>query len=173
MSGKQPVVTTNGPRSRKFVTTAVAVQAVIVNQARQLLLLRSPGRKQGWQTVSGALEAGETVLAGTWREISEEIGSAAQVRPLGTVHIESFHYDTQVQFMLGSYYLFAYLGGAIVPGDDMTGSEYRWWPLAEIEAGKATFHETAKPWLLRRAVHLYDLWKDEVDVPLQLPLASV
>ncbi len=47
---------------------------IIINQTEQVMLLSSPTRKQGWQLVSGALEAGETLLAGTLREVYEELG---------------------------------------------------------------------------------------------------
>jgi len=97
MSSEQPTVTTAGPRQRRFNTSSVAVQAIIVNPDEQFLLLSSPTRQQGWQVVSGALEAGETLLAGTLREVYEELGQDIQVRPLGTVHAETFHYDEQVQ----------------------------------------------------------------------------
>ncbi|HET9907111.1 MAG TPA: NUDIX hydrolase [Anaerolineales bacterium] len=107
----------------------MAIQAIIINQDQQVLLLSSPTRKQGWQVVSGALKAGETLLAGTLREVYEELGKNIQVRPLGTVHIETFHYDEQVRFMVSSYYLFAYQGGRIIPGDDMKGSKHRWWSM--------------------------------------------
>jgi ADP-ribose pyrophosphatase YjhB (NUDIX family) len=74
MPGEQPVVSAAGLQQRRFVTSAVAVQAIIINQLEEILLLSNPRRKQGWQTVSGALEARETVLDGTLREIGEEVG---------------------------------------------------------------------------------------------------
>ena len=167
MSSKQPIIVTVGPKPRQFAASSVAVQAIIVNQDQQVLLLSSPTRKQGWQVVSGALEAGETLLAGTLREVYEELGKDIQVRPLGTVHIETFHYDEQVRFMLGSYYLFAYQGGRITPGDDMKGSTYRWWSMMEIEENGIDFHRSTKPWLLKRATELYKLWENQSDPPLQ------
>lgn len=167
MASNQPIITTLGPRPRQFAMSAVAVQAIIVNQNQQVLLLSSPTRKQGWQFVSGALESGETLLAGTLREVHEELGKDVQVRPLGTVHLESFHYDKQVQFMLASYYLFAYQGGHITPGDDMKGSTYRWWSMKEVKENGTGFHRSTKPWLLRRAIELYNLWEKESDQPLQ------
>lgn len=170
MPREYPIVTSAGPKQRQFATSAVAVQAIIVNPDRQILLLSSPTRKQGWQLVSGALEAGETLLAGTIREVHEELGKEIRVRPLGTVHIETFHYDEQVKFMLSSYYLFAYQGGLILPGDDMVGSAYRWWGKREIEVVEGGFHRSTKPWLLKRAIELYNLWEPERDVPLQLVL---
>ena len=36
--------------------------------------------------------------------------------------------------MIAIYYLLAYEGGAVEPGDDMLGSQYRWWSLMELEA---------------------------------------
>lgn len=170
MSTLQPFVITAGPKHRQFTTSAVAVQAIIVNQAEQVVLLESSTRKQGWQVVSGALEAGETLLAGTLREVYEELGPNIQVRPLGTVHAETFHYDEQVQYMLSTYYLFAYQGGNIKPGDDMLGSEYRWWILPELEEKGLIFHASAKIWVLKRAVALYRLWSQEAELPLQQPL---
>ena len=81
---QQPVIlSVNG---RPFTTTPIALQAILINEQEQILLLNSPTRRQGWQTVSGALEAGETVQAGTLREVAEELGlgcagTAARRRP--------------------------------------------------------------------------------------------
>ena len=166
MSGEQPVIVGSGPRHREFVTSAVAVQAIIVNPLEQVVLLSSPERKQGWQVVSGALEVGETLLDGTLREIHEELGEGIQVRPLGMVHAETFHYDERVQYMLGSYYLFAYQGGHIIPSDDMAGSEYRWWSTDELTE-ELPLHRSTRPWILKRAIALYRLWSQEADLPLQ------
>ena len=164
----QSIVYTGPPQHRPFVTTPIALQALIMNDDEQFLLLNSPTRKHGWQTVSGAIEAGETILDGTLREVREELGGGVQVRPLGLVHAETFHYDEQVRFMTSTYYLMAYEGGEIVPGDDMVGSEVRWWSLAELsnEVG-LHFHDSLKLWLLYRSVDLYRLWKEEGERPLQ------
>lgn len=167
MPSQQPFILSAGPNRRRFATTAVAMQAILVNQAEQVLLLASPTRTQGWQAVSGALEAGETLLDGTLREVYEELGEDVQVRPLGMVHVETFHYDENVRYMLGTYYLFAYQGGEIRPGDDMAGSEVRWWSLGELDDEKPVLHVTAKRWMLDRAVELYRLWRDGPEEPLQ------
>lgn len=164
MSESQPKVFSL--TDRPFATSPVAVQAIIVSAEERVLLLNQPQRRQGWQVVSGALEAGETVLAGVQREIREEIGVDAAVRPLGIVHVETFHYDARVKFMIGIYYLLAYEGGPVVPGDDMKGSEYRWWRLDELFERPLEFHASAKPWMLRRAVELFRLWNGTL-VPLQ------
>ena len=166
LMSKQPIIVTAGPKHRQFATSAVAVQAIIINQAEEVVLLYSPTRQQGWQVVSGALEANETLLAGTLREIYEELGPNIQIRPLGTVHTETFHYDQQVQYMLSSYYLFAYQGGNIVPSDDMIGSDYRWWSMTELNK-VSDFHSSTKPWILKRAIELYRLWVNKPKLPLQ------
>ncbi len=152
---------------RPFAAFPVAVQAIIINEQEQFLLLSSTrrGRAGIWQTVSGGLEAQETILAGTLREIAEEVGPAVRVRPLGLVHAHSFHYDTAVQHMIGVYYLLAYEGGDIVPGDGMVGSAWRWWSLAELE--DISLHVSTHLWILHRAVQLYRLWKEEEERPLQ------
>ncbi len=143
MATSRPYVTSEGPRFRRFAAFPVAVQAILVNSAVRFLLLLNPAGDQGWQVVSGALEAGETILDGTLREVYEELGPGIRVRPMGTVHLESFQYDSRVRFMLGSYYLFLYQGGPIHPGDDMRGSNFRWWSLPELQTQALQFHPSA------------------------------
>jgi hypothetical protein len=74
----QQLVTT-GAQGRRFACSVVAVQAIIVNEDERLPMLSSPTRNRPgeWQVVSGSLEAAETVLAHT------------------------FHFDVQVQYMIG------------------------------------------------------------------------
>ena len=167
MQNSQPFVTAAGPRHRKFTTSAIAVQAVVVNKNEQILLLAKSGDEQIWQIVSGGLEAGETLLDGTLREVGEELGEDIQVRPLGLVHAETFHFDENVPFMLGTYYLFAYQGGDVIPGDDMAGSDFRWWSVVELEEGTPKLHASSKLWMLKRAVELYRFWVEQPNVPLQ------
>ncbi len=161
---KQPTILSK--RGRTFATSAIALQAIIINEQEQFLLLSSPRRngRNEWQTVSGGLEAGETVLDGILREVGEEVGDI-QVRPLTVLHSQSFHYDENVRFMVGINYLLRYEGGEVVPGDDMVGSKFRWWGLGELETavtqGSATLHKTTHLWQMRRAVQLYRLLKDD------------
>lgn len=116
--------------------------------------------------VTGALEAGETVLAGALRETREEAGEGLRVRPLGTVHVLSFHYDERVEYMLSLGYLMAYEGGAVEPGSDMAGSAHRWWSVEELEDKDVRLIVPGQRWLIERAVELYRLWRDR-DVELQ------
>ena len=161
----QPTIVSKNGRS--FPAYAVALQAIIINENEEILLLNSLRRNQGWQIVSGGLDADETILDGTLREVGEEVGKDARVRPLGLVHTHSFHYDTNVRFMVGTYYLFAFEDGTITPGDDMVGSEVRWWTIPELETEKPILHPSTHLWMLKRAVALYRLWKDEGERQLQ------
>lgn len=165
MSTNQPVILSQ--KERPFAASAIALQAIIVNDQEKILLLNSPIRNQGWQTISGGLEAEETILDGVLREIAEEAGAEVRVRQLGVIHAQTFHYDENVRYMVGIYYLLAYESGKIVPGDDMAGSAYRWWSLDELEYKSLHLHPTVIPWLLRRAIDLYRLWKNDPQRPLQ------
>ncbi|MBE2221152.1 MAG: NUDIX hydrolase [Anaerolineae bacterium] len=161
----QPAITAQNGRS--FPAYAVALQAIIINRNEEILMLHSPTRKQGWQIISGGLDAEETILDGTLREVGEEIGTDAKVRPLGLVHCQTFQYDPGIPYMIGTYYLLVYEGGHIVPGDDMVGSEVRWWSLAELTTEDPILHGSTHLWMLERAMDLYRLWKDEEKRPLQ------
>ena len=153
-------------RGRPFATSPVALQAIIINENEQFLLLSSPRRNGAneWQVVSGGLEAGETVLDGVLREVQEEAG-AIQVRPLAVIHTQSFHYDAQVRYMIGIFYLLYYEGGEVLPGDDMAGSQFHWWGLDELETAVVnqtiTLHKSTHLWMLRRAAKLYRILQDE------------
>jgi ADP-ribose pyrophosphatase YjhB (NUDIX family) len=168
MPQQQPFMT-NAQGTRRFICSAVAVQAIILNTDERILLLSSPIRNhQGeWQIISGGLEAAETVLAGVLREVREEAGPQVQVRPLGVVHAQTFHFDDQVPYMIGIYYLCAYEGGEIQPGDDMRDAHYRWWSLEELTVANVRFHPSTHLWMLQRAVALYRCWKDQPAVTLQ------
>ncbi len=173
MPNQQPVMTAvNG---RNFVCSAIAIQSIIVNQDQKVLLLSSPTRNsnRSWQIVSGALEAGETILAGVLRETREEVGVNLRVRPLGIVHAETYKYDENIQYMIAMYYLLAYEGGEVSPGDDMQDSEFRWWSIDEVENEDVKLRvPPGQKWILRRAVELYSLWKGQ-NVTLQHVLGDI
>lgn len=154
------------PRRRPFAAFPAAIQAIIINEREEILLLNSPTKKPGgWQVISGGLEANETIVDGTLREIGEEAGTGVVVRPLGTVHAHTFHYDDHIPHMLSFYTLFAYEGGEIVPGDDMVGSAWRWWRVTDLFASGEPIHPaTDYKWLLDRAVELYRLWHNHSEL---------
>jgi 8-oxo-dGTP pyrophosphatase MutT (NUDIX family) len=161
MTQSAPTIRSGGPRFREYAAVPVAVQPILINSDLKILLLSSPRRQQGWQLVNGALEAGETLMEGTRRELHEELGSKIQTAALGTVHTGTFRYDDQIPFMLESYHLFAYLGGPIIPGDDMAGSEARWWSMNEIAQSDHGFHPTVQLEILQRALDLYQTWLEK------------
>jgi 8-oxo-dGTP diphosphatase len=161
MEYRQPHINTIDGK-RRFACSPVAVLGIIVNEREEVLLLAHPDQPGGWQVVNGVMEAGETVLEAALRETYEEVGSSLQVRPLGTVHISSFHYDERIRYMLSVAYLFAYEGGEIHPGDDMKGSKYRWWSLHELASEEVELLiPPGEKWLLARAVDLYRPWHQE------------
>jgi 8-oxo-dGTP diphosphatase len=163
MPNQQPLIRTASGQ-RQFACSAVALQAVIVNAEECILLLSSPNRNPGgaWQVVSGALEAAETVLEGILRETREEAGVDVRVRPLGALHVQTFKYDDNVQYMIGIYYLLAYDGGEVQPGDDMRGSQFRWWSLDELAREDVRIDvPPGQKWIFERAIELYRLWKDQ------------
>jgi ADP-ribose pyrophosphatase YjhB (NUDIX family) len=110
----------------------------------------------------------ETILDGILRETQEELGGEIRVRPLGAVHVQTFHYYEKVRYMIAINFLLAYEGGEVHPGDDMEGSQYRWWSLAEFEDENVkVVVPPGQKWLLKRAIGLYWLWKDQ-RITLQL-----
>ena len=164
MSQSPKVISADG--TRHFACFPVALVIFIVNEDEKMLLLSSPPkrkREDTWEPPSGALEEGETVLAGALRETREELGRDVRIRPLGTVHAHNFHYDDDVRYMISLCYLMAYEGGRIVPGDDMAGSLYRWWSLDELERDNIAILQAPvnRRWLLTRVIELYRLWKTQ------------
>ena len=153
--------------SRRFACSPVALLVFIINECEEILLLAHPKRGGTWEVINGALEAGETILEGALRETREEAGDQIRVRPLGTVHISTFHYDEKVRYMLSVGYLMAYEDGGIQPGDDMAGSQVGWWSLDALTDESV---EVRVPpdglWRIGRAVELYRLWRDK-EVTLQ------
>ncbi len=171
----QPTIT-DSRGDREFACSPAAVVVFVINREEKFLMLSSPAkrnRKGTWETVSGALEAGETVLAGSLREAREEIGADVTLRPLGTVHTYTFHYDDRVQYMIGVCYLMAYQGGQVQPGDDMFGSQFRWWSLDEIrEQSQYIAIPSTGTWVFERAIELYRLWKHQKIDKVQLGIEA-
>ena len=169
MPNEQPhIVSENG--SRSFACSPVAVVALVINDQEQLLC-GYHSKRQRWEAVSGVLEASESLVDGALRELREEMGAAIRARPLGVVHASTFCYDDNAQFMISIVYLLAYEGGAIVPGDDMSKGRFQWIPLQDLATGQLTVGIPGEPWLLRRTLDMYRLWKDE-HVVLQRPLRT-
>lgn len=169
MDDRSPRISTADGR-RSFACVPVSMSVFIVNEEEKVLLLSHPGCQGWWEVVNGALETGETILEAALRETREEVGQEVQVRPLGVIHACSFHYDERVRYMINLDYLVAFEGGQVQPGDDMVGSQFRWWSLEELETEDARLLIPPDGrWLIERAIQAYRLWKDR-QVPLQPPL---
>lgn len=141
---------------RTFACFPVAVLAIIIAPDERVLLLNHPAQPGEWEVVSGALEADETIIDGLLREVSEELGPDIDVQPLATVHASTFRYDENVTHMISLAFALAYRGGEIQPGDDMSGSAFRWWTEAELMASdvKLTVPHNGK-WMLLRAIEIF------------------
>jgi 8-oxo-dGTP pyrophosphatase MutT (NUDIX family) len=159
--GVQPeLVAANG---RRFAGFAAAVFAFIIDPTtRHFLLLRSPAKRTmpGWEVVNGGVDAGETLQAALIREVAEEAGPAVRLQVHGTVHAWSYRYDDRVTHLLSTAFVASYLGGEVVPGDEMAGSTARWASLEEIEELAASDTGLIPPgaWLFERALQCFDLW---------------
>ena len=159
------LVASNG---RRFAGFAAAVLVFIIDpQTRRFLMLNSPPKRArpGWEIVNGGLEAGETVLEGVLREVAEEAGPEVMIRPLGTVHAWTYRYDELVPHMISIAFVASYLGGDVVPGDDMAGMEVRWMSLDEVRSSAAAGQSLIpdEVWLFERALQCFDAWGAEVD----------
>lgn len=154
MASPQTIVAENG---RQFATFPAAVVAFVINDAEQFLFLRQT-KEDSWEPSSGALEAGESPIQGIARELTEELGSTFRHRILGPAHVGAFQFDRNVTNMLSFIFVVRYLGGEIVPGDDMLGAEFRWIPIEEF----GTLRHFTVPWditLFSESLDLFRLWK--------------
>ena len=126
MPTRQPTLT--DAAGRRFACSPTVVLVYLLDDGK-LLLLSDPERPGRWQVVKGAVEAGESILDGALREVHEEAGPEVRVRPLGTAHAQTIRHDGIPYVAV--HYVMAYQGGPIHPGDDMLGSEVRWWDPTE------------------------------------------
>jgi 8-oxo-dGTP diphosphatase len=153
MPVQQPILT--DPDGRPFACFPTVVLVFIVDDGK-LLLLSDPERLGRWQVIKGAIEAGESILDGALREVREEAGPEVRVRPLGTVHAQTLWRDGMPYVVV--HYLMAYEGGEIQPGDDMLGSQVRWWDPTFPPGLEDPPSIRCPRWLVERAVELARLW---------------
>lgn len=157
MSTSQPVV--QDAAGRQFACFPAAVLVFIVNAAEEILFLSHPQQGGKWEIVKGGIEAGESIQEAALRETREEVGTSVQVEPMGIVHAATVCHDEMMPCVISLFYLMAYRGGTVQPGDDLAGSQFRWWSLAEIVNGKMTPSAPREIWIAERAIELYRLWK--------------
>ena len=149
------VIDTQG---RQFACFPAAVLVFIVDAEERLLLFSPPEHPGAWGIVKGGIEAGETVLEAALRETCEEAGAGVRVRPLGIVHADTFAHDANVPHALGLFYLVAYEGGLVQPGDDMLGSSFKWWSLDDLREQDVSLYAPREMWIVERAISLYRLY---------------
>ena len=157
MSISQPIM--EDMKGRRFACFPAAILVFLVNAAERVLFLSHPQQNDHWEIVKGAIEAGETIEEAAYRETKEEVGIKVQVEPLGIIHASTVYHDEKVPYALGLYYLMAYRGGKVQPGDDMAGSRCQWWSWGEIVEGKMHIGVPSEMWVIKRAIELYRLWK--------------
>lgn len=153
LAGAEALPTVVAESGRVFATQPAAVFVFIFNDEEKVLLMRSPG-SPGWRPVGGAVEAGETILEAARRETAEEVGELVDVRPLGVAHAWTYRYDGRVRQMIDVAWVMSYEGGEVVPGDDMAGSEWRWWVPGHVSDLLVSLPE-GTDWLLQRAVAVF------------------
>jgi ADP-ribose pyrophosphatase YjhB (NUDIX family) len=145
---------------RQFACFPVAILVFLVNEEEELLMLSHPERRDQWEIVKGAVDAGETIQEAAFRETHEEVGPDVRVRSLGTVHTATVWHDECVGPAISVFYLMSYQGGEIKPGDDMSGSQFRWSNLEDMRNESIKMAVPREKWIVRRAIELYRLWKD-------------
>lgn len=160
MAAQPELTSTTGKRFPGFATAVLAF--IIDASTRRFLLLSSPPKRgrQGWEIISGGVEAGETWLRALHREIAEEAGPAVRLDFYGTVHAWTLRYDDAVPQLMSVAFVAAYRGGDVVPGDEMGGCSVRWATLDEVvdlAASGGLIPE--EPWLFERALQCLDLWR--------------
>jgi 8-oxo-dGTP pyrophosphatase MutT (NUDIX family) len=152
---------------REFAVFPAGLIALIIDSQERFLLLKHP-KHETYEPVNGGYDGGETILEGFLREIREEAGEQIQVRPIAAVHTYSFHYDEILPPMISMVFLFEYLGGDVIPGDDMVNAEIHWLRVEEINSGEYIIPVPNQVlWVYERAAKLYRLLKDEPSVLLQ------
>ena len=139
----QPVM--HAENGRRFACFPAAILAFIVDDASRFLMMARPGG-EGWQTISGAVEANESQRDALLREVSEEAGNDLQIAPLGVAHAFSYPYSPAMS--------------------DMSGSEVGWFGLDELSEPSFNPVVPEQPWLFERAKMYADslLAQDEVQL---------
>jgi hypothetical protein len=67
--------------------------------------------------------------------------------------------DPMVGDLISITYVLACDGGEARPADDMAGATIRWATLDEIERDALLVRVPGQPWLRRRALDLFRLWR--------------
>ncbi|MEM7294832.1 MAG: NUDIX hydrolase, partial [Pseudomonadota bacterium] len=63
---------------------------------------------------------------GLVRELREELGGAAMLNPLGSIHAVPIRFDRNIPMLVSLGFLVEYCSGVITPSDDISGAEIDW-----------------------------------------------
>ena len=122
----------------------VSVSALIFNAKRELLMFLKPGETH-WRTVSGWVES-ESLTEAVSREINEETGTL-RFRVMDVIDAHTFmHQGTP---LISVWFLAEYLGGEIIPSDDLQGSRYQWF--TENDLTDLSVAVPSQPEIIRKA----------------------
>jgi 8-oxo-dGTP pyrophosphatase MutT (NUDIX family) len=143
---------------RRFAMFPVGVAMAVVNDRSEILLLEDPGTGS-LEVPSGAVEAGETIVQAVRRELTEELGAEAALRPIATVHAYTIGYKPGVD-LVSVVYLVAYDGGPIVPGDDAVGLTPRWFGRFRLAELDERIRVPNEPRILDRALALWTIERE-------------
>lgn len=122
----------------------VSVSALIFSAKRELLMFLKPGESH-WRTVSGWVES-ESLTEAVSREITEETGSV-RFRVMDVIDAHTFIH--QGSPLISVWFLSEYLGGEIIPSDDLQGSRYQWFD--EDDFTDLPVAVPAQPEIIRKA----------------------
>lgn len=128
-------------KPRRFSCSPVGVCVLVFDDEDRVLLLRPPGQ-EGWEAVSGAVEASESLDAAARREMAEELGPTVTTGPLVTVHAYTVDYDPDLPSLVSIVFATRYGGGEVRPADDMIGADMAW---VEVDDIVARLYEVAVP----------------------------
>jgi ADP-ribose pyrophosphatase YjhB (NUDIX family) len=114
-----------------------SVSVLPVDEAGRILLVRESGRDDGWGTVGGAVEPGESPAAAAIREAREEIGADVQLigllDVLGGPDYEVTYPNGDRVAYVAAVYEARIVGGSPAPGDGEL-SEVGWFTPDELPA---------------------------------------
>ena len=142
---------------------AAAVSAVLFDRRGKILLLnpertdapvadRDPASRKDWQVVSGKLED-DSLEAGIARELREELGDIT-FRIVDVIDAHTFRY--RERSLISVFFLVEYLGGEIIPGDDVAGYDHAWF--SPEEARRLHISRPRQSEILEKAYFLLDIY---------------